>query len=260
MIAVNGIVVKADIFPDKTSQVWHLPDMLTKSRTFMVVWNFEEEREIIDLLALRKLLPGPWILHIPYFPGARQDKSVSNDTTFNRCVYIELLETLECHLITSFDIHSKIEWEELDNFFNMEVVDFHRWVIGTFDPNFMVFPDSGARARYSYLDSFKCITFEFEKARNQATGQLTSHQLSKDVYMPNGRYLMVDDLCDGGATFLSIAQQIKERVPDAVIGLAVTHGLFTKGKDIFREQGIQLFYTDTLIRNVDSPEYELFKV
>lgn len=265
MITVNGIEVKADIFPDKTSQVWHLPEMIMKSRTFVVVWNFEEEREIIDLLALRKLLRGPWMLHVPYFPGARQDKSVSNDTTFNKEVYIDLFKMLRCEKITTFDIHSDILNTSF-NLFNMEVVDFHKWVIESFDPHFMVFPDAGARKRYPYLDGFKCITFEFEKARDQATGNLTSHQLSKDVYMPEGRYLMVDDLCDGGATFLSIASQIRARVPDAVIGLAVTHGLFSKGKEIFREQGIQLFYTDTLIPSGNSLadeehlQHELFKV
>lgn len=256
MIVVNGHIIKPSIFPDATSQIWQLPDALTKSKQCSVIWYFEQEREIIDLRSLRKILyTQDWILHIPYLPYARQDKDISNDATFNRQVLLDLLFPLCCQLITTVDIHSKCS-----TIFNIEVSDFHEWVIEQFEPHYLVFPDKGAFDRYPYLDSFNCITFEFEKARNQSTGQLTSHRLTRDVYLPQGRYLMVDDLCDGGATFISIAQQIKEKVPDAQIGLAITHGLFNKGKEILTKEGIQLFYTNSLLRNKNAPETEMFRV
>lgn len=256
MITVNGQRIKPTIFPDGTSQIWNLSDSLTKSKECVIIWYFEEEREIIDLRSLRKILyTQDWILHIPYLPYARQDKEISNDATFNRRVLLDFLHPLACKLITSVDLHSKCS-----TIFNIEVSDFHEWVIEQFDPHYLVFPDKGAFDRYPYLDSFKCITFEFQKARNQANGQLISHQLTKDVFLPQGRYLMVDDLCDGGATFISIAKQIRDKVPDAEIGLAVTHGLFSKGKEILTNEGIQLFYTDSLLRNKEAPETEMFRV
>lgn len=256
MITVNGYKITPSIFPDGTSQVWHLPDALIKSKTCAIVWHFEAEREIIDLLSLRLLLQyQEWLLHIPYLPYGRQDKKVSNDTTFNRYLLEKLISTLQAKLVTTVDIHSGCF-----GITNIEVSDFHQWVIDQFQPNYLVFPDKGAFNRYPYLDSYKCITFEFEKARNQADGQLISHQLTKDVFLPQGRYLMIDDLCDGGATFISIAKQIKEKVPDAKIGLAVTHGLFTKGKEVLTKEGIQLFYTDTLLRNKEAPETEMYRV
>ena len=275
MILVNGIHVMPSIFPDGTSQMWHLPEALIKARTCAVTWYFEAEREIIDLLSLKALLPCRWVLHIPYFPYARQDKEVNNDSTFNRSIILRLIRTLEPTVLTTIDIHSPIDdihspvdrynssYLDIDfvnKIINVEVSDFHQWVIDQFQPNYLVFPDKGAKDRYPYLDSHKCIVFEFEKARNQSTGQLMSHQLTRDVFLPQGKYLMVDDLCDGGATFISIAQQIKDKVPDAQIGLAVTHGLFTKGKEILTEAGIQLFYTDTLLRNKEAPDTEMFRV
>ena len=42
-------------------------------------------------------------------------------------------------------------------------------------------------------------------------------------YMP---ILIVDDLCDGGGTFLGIANQAEGTVP---LGLYITHGIFSKG-------------------------------
>lgn len=43
--------------------------------------------------------------------------------------------------------------------------------------------------------------------------------------------LIVDDLCDGGATFISIAEYLMEHFPDRKRHLYVCHGLFTKGVD-----------------------------
>ena len=40
--------------------------------------------------------------------------------------------------------------------------------------------------------------------------------------------IIVDDICDGGGTFLGLAAELKKLNAGALI-LAVTHGLFTKG-------------------------------
>lgn len=266
MIEINGHKVEGKeqlaIFPDKTSQVWHLPERVIKANTCQVTWWFEEEREVIDLLSIRKLTrTSKWLLKIPYFPYARQDKLVSNDATFNREVIIDLLDLLDCKLITAVDIHSPINTDPQhfgirgysSKFVNLEVSDFHAYVIEDFKPDFLVFPDEGAHKRYPHLDGFECLIFEFEKARDQATGFLTSHQLIENVRMPGGKYLIIDDLCDGGATFVSIASQIREKVSRGTpIGLAVTHGLFSRGKDyLYIENNIELYYTNSLLKNED---------
>lgn len=42
MIKVNGIEIKADIFPDKTSQVWKLPDEFFNSAVIDITWEFHK--------------------------------------------------------------------------------------------------------------------------------------------------------------------------------------------------------------------------
>ncbi len=49
-------ILKPTIFPDKTSQVWQLPEELINCGDVSVTWNFEEEREIIDLISLSNLV------------------------------------------------------------------------------------------------------------------------------------------------------------------------------------------------------------
>ena len=41
------------------------------------------------------------------------------------------------------------------------------------------------------------------------------------------------DICDGGGTFLGIASLLKQAVPSSPLGLYVTHGIFSKGLEVF---------------------------
>src|SRR5271165_6478993 len=89
-------IVIPTIFPDNTSQCWKLPNEFLNSLSVKVTWNFENERELIDLLSLKKLLyrAKNTHLHIPYLPFARQDKNISNETTFNLHILAELLNMM----------------------------------------------------------------------------------------------------------------------------------------------------------------------
>jgi hypothetical protein len=49
-------VVVPTIFPDKTSQVWNLPEEIINCTDIQIIWNFEAEREIIDLYSIKALL------------------------------------------------------------------------------------------------------------------------------------------------------------------------------------------------------------
>ncbi len=81
------------------------------------------------------------------------------------------------------------------------------------------------------------------KKRNQLTGVIESI-IIPDVDFKGKRILIVDDICDGGATFVEIARQLTA-AEAAFIGLRVTHGIFSKGVDILYKSEIgQLFRHD----------------
>ena len=42
-------------------------------------------------------------------------------------------------------------------------------------------------------------------------------------------FIIIDDICDGGATFINIAKWFKDRTMQNKIYLIVTHGIFSKG-------------------------------
>jgi ribose-phosphate pyrophosphokinase len=252
-------VLTPTIFPDGTSQVWKLPEyILNDDLPLDVIWHFDSEREIIDLLSLKKLL-GPERevnLHIPYLPYGRQDKDVKNDCTFNLAVLADLLNSAQFNTVSSVDTHSTPAAIKLiNNFTNVPVTRIHMTVIDAVRPDFVVFPDKGAKDRYSAkIRGVGIVTCD--KVRDQSTGNITGHTLLQDMQFSIGtKFLIVDDICDGGATFISIAKMLYDRVTNVHVDLFVTHGIFSKGKEVLHNSGIKNIYTtNSLTKNDDGYE------
>lgn len=244
-------VVTPTIFPDGTSQVWKLPNEVTSLFTMNITWNFESEREIIDLFSLRVLTgKAKWHLHIPYLPYARQDKEGDNDSTFNLTVFAHLINELKCTSVYAVDVHNHSAASDLiHNFHNIDVTDLQNRAIGNFEADVIAFPDSGAFTRYGNKLNMK--TLIFEKKRNQATGAIEGHKLTSfPTIDPYAKVLIVDDLCDGGATFISVAKALHEVSPDIEVGLYVTHGVFSRGREHLLNNGItRLYFTNSLPKN-----------
>jgi ribose-phosphate pyrophosphokinase len=266
MIKVNGHLIKPTIFPDGTSQVWNLPDKILNTKVLQIDWRFEAEREIIDLYSLRKLLrkDAAIHLHVPFLPYGRQDKGVSNDSTFNLRVFADLINGLEFAEVTSVDVHNpSLTRDLIRNFRNEEMYFIHHATVTLLSPHFIVFPDYGARKRYLPITSREgrycgIPTMTFEKVREQSNGNITGHRMvDGESYecKPNTRFLILDDLCDGGATFLSVAKTLNQKYENShTINLFVTHGIFSKGREVLEKAGIKLFTTNSLCKNTDGIE------
>jgi len=249
-------ILKSTIFPDGTSQVWKLPDAILRCSSVSIDWRFESEREIIDLLSLNKLLKNQLrTLHVPYLPYARQDKDVANNTTFNLEVFADLINSMGLTRVTSVDAHNPRKTEELiGHFRNIEARGFQEEVINLSKPDFLVFPDAGAYNRYE-LGELKLPIVICDKDRDQLTGNIVGHKIvhiDTLVSTKLNRFLIVDDLCDGGATFISVAKLIRECLSCEGIDLCVTHGVFSRGREHLLTNGInRLYTTNSLIKNED---------
>lgn len=235
-------VVTPTIFNDKTSQCWKLPEnVLIRSSKFKIVWYFESEAEVIQLLQLSNLLhnTGEVVeLFIPYFPYARQDKRISNESTFAQETILTLLETyFECG-ITVFDLHNPSICATR-NVFNITPEKYIVKSMIDARTDLVCYPDAGASKRYGELADF----IVSEKSRDQATGEILGHKLLESKHDLEGRTVMVvDDIADGSATFISMAKMLKEKGV-ANIDLYVSHGIFSKGLHIVKHAGIRNIYT-----------------
>jgi len=252
-----SLTLTPTIFPDGTSQVWKLPGWVFEFKQLDITWNFETEREVLDLLSLRKILPDHVIdLHIPYLPYARQDKLPSNESTFNLSMFADLINSLRCREVTSVDAHNPDYTARLiHNFRNVSVSAIHRLVVFENKIDFVVFPDKGALHRYrESFSNTKIITCD--KTRDQLTGAIIGHKIEFAPYnakdgVPHN-FLIIDDLCDGGATFISVAQLLRKELSVGDVDLYVTHGIFSKGKELLFNNGINNIYTtNSLLKNRD---------
>ena len=258
----KSLQVRPTVFPDGTSQVWKLPEEFLKQTEVQIIWRFEEERELIDILSIHELLRaqsanGNIKLHIPYFPFARQDKTVNNQSTFNLHPFCKVLQSLSFNEVSAVDVHNPAEiFRHLPDFKNLPIAPIHQQVIKNLCPDWIVFPDAGAKRRYSDTEFSKILVFE--KRRDQASGEILGHELCLSESSPQASrglrstdtFLILDDICDGGATFISIAKKLKLLTASFPrIHLFVTHGIFSKGREQLEKEAITLHTTNSLPRN-----------
>jgi len=240
MIKLNYTEVKPTIFPDKTSQVWKLdPSMIGSDN--LIDWDFENEAELIHIAQLKTLLDKmgkETSLQISYLPYGRQDKEVSNFSTFALTTFATLLNSLNFRKVYTLDAHS-IEAETLiNNLVNtFPSFEINRAFHST-NSDVICYPDKGAMKRYSENLDYPFV-YGY-KVRNQSTGEITDYKLNGSV---KGKVVLIcDDLCDAGATFIELSKKLLTKGAKCV-NLYVTHGLFTKGTKVLRDAGINDIYT-----------------
>lgn len=242
MIKLNGTPIVPTIFPDKTSQIWKLDSILLKhTNYFHITWEFESEAELIHLAQLADLLRyygHKTTLRIKYLPYARQDKKIGNETTFALRSFTKLLNACEFDQIIINDPHSNIALELINNSeatYPDSLIYELKFSLG-FD--IACYPDKGALLKYGEMYNFPNVYGE--KIRDQATGHITEYKLVGNPEDKN--VLIIDDICDGGATFITLTKELYKAGAKEV-NLFVTHGLFTQGTHKLKSIGINRIFT-----------------
>lgn len=251
MILINGKEVEPTIFPDGTSQMWKFGEDFGEEAIIEWWWGMNEA-EVFWILQLQdffRLIPlkdrTPTHLKIPYLPYARQHGlflpgQCFSGRTFRRFVFPRFDK------ITTFDVHDPllIFQEDSHKIFNiMPDLTFAN------DYDCIVFPDIGARERYRDcgIDTEKVVTAE--KTRDARTGEIREIAIYTNIdKMNEARIIIIDDICDGGKTFIELAKVIKEVSRPIIIDLYVSHGIFSNGFDGLYSHFNRIITTDTYRR------------
>jgi ribose-phosphate pyrophosphokinase len=243
MIKLNTHPVPTTMFPDNTSQVWHLPHEWLESRRAAVEWTYSCEGELMQLAQLKDLLDHygiPATLELPYLPYGRQDKDVGNDATFALRTFAKLINALGFDTVTIHDPHSSVALQLIDRAVAVFPTEQVQRIFAEI-ADVVCYPDKGARGKYGAI--YAGLPFVYgEKVRDQSTGMITSYALVGDA--KGKRVLIVDDICDGGATFKILARALLQQGATAV-HLFVSHGLFSQGTRGLFDAGIARIFTST---------------
>jgi ribose-phosphate pyrophosphokinase len=173
------------------------------------------------------------VLIMPYFPGARADRGFPYGVG-EYAYFINELLLSEVHI---FDPHSPATMKELTTWFGPnEVLPVH----ATYSDELLrqpsiapwmniyigiIAPDKGAVIRAGAVAQRLGIPlYVAGKTRDEATGKLSG--FTCEPLPDKGRYLIVDDICDGGGTFIGLLEAIG--LPYGMVDLFVSHGVFSK--------------------------------
>lgn len=188
--------------------------------------------------------PDNLTLNIPYLPYARQDRVCHQGQHFGLDQICEILWTLNPNEILVSDVHSQksvdilrghnikvTNTERLDNF--NYFIKSNRNLFKDFS---VVSPDKGAKQSVIKIAKNLNVDIYFgDKIRDPETGNLSGFTVDCDD-LEGKNVWIVDDICDGGGTFIGLAEELNKRNAGK-IGIFVTHGIFSKGKDILYNNG-----------------------
>lgn len=187
-------------------------------------------------------------LILPYFPGARQDRiNLTGDRLFTARSVARLVNRIPNRpLIKILDPHSDVVPAWLDNVhvFSAAFALGHETTFFSTLPDYkgIIAPDSGSTRRAtSVAGLMELPVYQGLKYRNVKTGELDGFRLE---HLDPGHYLVVDDICDGGGTFLGLAAQFREGV---TADLYVTHGIFSQGTVALAKKYDRIYTTDSVM-------------
>lgn len=196
--------------------------------------------------ALRRMGVKNIELVIPYFPAARQDRVMVAGESLAVKVYADLINNLNLNKVTIFDPHSDVAPALLNNCTVLTNHDFVRQIIAELDEDIiLISPDAGASKKIFGLAKALQMpnVLECGKKRDVITGKLSGFTVPGEDL--NGKpCIIVDDICDGGGTFLGLGKELKKKGAGDLY-LAVSHGIFSKGMNDLSEIFLKVFTTDS---------------
>lgn len=168
-------------------------------------------------------------IYIPYFPGARQDKKIFAEA-FTVKIYTDLINRLHANEIVIYDPHSEVTPALLNN---AEIIT-QKEIWGNYIKNniiknqdfVFISPDTGATKKIELIADKKQIVY-CTKKRDPKTGNLSHFEVGSGS-LKGKKGIIIDDICDGGGTFVGLAKRLHRKGIDKLI-LCVTHGIFSKG-------------------------------
>lgn len=202
--------------------------------------------------ALRHYYPyAEYCLELPYLPYARQDRRCNPGEAAGAKVFAAQINALGCKSVVITDPHSEVIAQLING---AQVADQCK-VFGhlNFADYIIVAPDLGALKKAEKFASYVGArgVIAFHKVRDMATGEITSHKMintSGVNLVAQDKFLVLDDICDGGRTFVGVAEQLRETLPSPIrLELAITHGIFSYGQEVVTDVYDKVYTTNSFI-------------
>ena len=227
---------------------------------FSITLHFQGNNDLFNLAllvdAVRREYGNTPRIHLcmPYLPYARQDRVCNPGESLSVKVVADFINGLKLASVRCDDIHSGVGESLLDNLNHFSLTTCFYGVVSAFhrDETVLVSPDAGANKKV--LELAKTYGYQHvaraDKTRDVLTGFITGTAVYSE-HVGDKDFLIVDDICDGGRTFIELAKELKKLTRGNVY-LYVTHGIFSAGYEVFTGL-IDHIYVSNLMNENKSP-------
>lgn len=235
---------------------------------------------VIDA-CLRNLGKPPAKIRIPYLPYARQDRPCADGEFDGASVMVRTLKSWPGLNWVVFDVHNPNHFEiakmiEDGKITNVKALDLIRHsekmhLYLKVQKPIIVAPDEGAWDRAAEVArQYNLALVRCEKTRDKKTGHPTI-TADWNLDLQSAHFLIVDDICDGGRTFLETARVLRTKYPlmNVVVNLYITHGIMSNPEllngEIYRRKEIgqdcvlnHIWHTNSLGQDVTKDPTHMF--
>ena len=218
-------------------------------------WDNVEKVDVIahlknsdDLMALlltsdaidRQYKSAKKYLTLNYVPYARQDRVCNEGESLSVSVMAKLINSCGFARVKIADPHSDVTPALINNVEILESYD----IIKNKDLSqyYIVAPDAGAYKKACKWAQKKNAlgVITANKVRDVRTGKIESVKVDTDV--KGLKLFVVDDICDGGRTFIELAKCLNGAKS---LELFVTHGIFSKGTKVLTDVYDKVYSTNS---------------
>ena len=237
-------------FPSGCEPHIQLSDELVSPYSVSIACRIKNGNDVMRLLlcvdALKRKFITSYSLFISYLPFARQDRVMNHGEPLSLKVFSDLINSCGFNRVEIFDPHSDVALACINNSVAIPNYDFVKAVMAKLDTSLIVCPDAGAYKKIVSLCKnigYKSHIVYCNKIRDVSTGKIVEITVDSDNF--NGRDLViVDDICDGGGTFILLAEKLKSRNAGK-ISLIVSHGIFSQGQSSLMRELSHIYTTDS---------------
>ena len=247
----SDIAYKTLIFPDGQPHiVLNFDKNAQNTEGVKIMARIANPTDLFTLLMAKDVLDAHEFehidLHISYLMAARMDRQMTENEPFSLRIVATLLNQAGFRRITIFDPHSDVATALI---LRSKAISNDRFVKNCLDHFYqnqergdyaLISPDAGALKKIYKVAQFVNApsVIECSKMRDVKTGHLSGFHTNVANFQGKTCFI-VDDICDGGGTFIGLAALLKKHNAGKVI-LIVSHGIFSKGFDL---AGIDAIYT-----------------
>lgn len=183
-------------------------------------------------------------LILPYMPYARQDRVCRIGEALSARVMADLLNAQNYDIVQSYDVHSDVIGGMINRFRPLGFSAHVHSAMEYHPDHAILIPDAGAARRVNgFVDNVRDSAYHpvFQALKFRKDCEVSVQV--PDIPKGHPGVIIIDDICDGGRTFIELAAALRTKRPDIDVVLCVTHGIFSGGLKKLHDGGISRIYT-----------------